>query len=84
MTSPRAVIPPSVIVDAVRTWRPVGRCSPPPSSDSGGARLSNAEIGAELWLSVATVKAHVSRLLTKRRAANRVQVALVVQDAGLS
>ncbi len=29
------------------------------------------------------MKAHVSRLLTKLEAANRVQVALVVHDAGL-
>ena len=32
-------------------------------------------------MSVATVKAHVSRLLTKLEADNRVQVALLVQDA---
>jgi DNA-binding NarL/FixJ family response regulator len=32
---------------------------------------------------VATVKAHVSRLLTKLDAANRVQVAMLVHDAGL-
>ena len=48
-----------------------------------GRGLSNAQIGAELYMSVATVKAHVSRLLTKLEAANRVQVALVVHDAGL-
>ena len=44
---------------------------------------SNAEIGARLFLSEATVKAHVSRLLTKLDAGNRVQVAMVVHDAGL-
>ncbi|TYP89156.1 response regulator [Blastococcus xanthinilyticus] len=48
-----------------------------------GRGLSNADIAAELYMSVATVKAHVSRLLTKLEAANRVQVALVVHDAGL-
>jgi DNA-binding NarL/FixJ family response regulator len=47
-----------------------------------GRGRSNAEIAAELHMSVATVKAHVSRLLTKLEAANRVQVALLVQDAG--
>ena len=47
-----------------------------------GRGLSNAEIGAELHMSVATVKAHVSRLLTKLDASNRVQIALLVQDAG--
>jgi DNA-binding NarL/FixJ family response regulator len=42
---------------------------------------ANAEIAAELYMSVATVKAHVSRLLVKLEAENRVQVALLVQDA---
>jgi DNA-binding NarL/FixJ family response regulator len=44
---------------------------------------SNADIGAELHLSEATVKAHVSRLLTKLDATNRVQVAILAHDAGL-
>ena len=44
---------------------------------------SNAEISADLFLSVATVKAHVSRVLTKLDLNNRVQVALLVHDAGL-
>jgi DNA-binding NarL/FixJ family response regulator len=42
---------------------------------------SNADIAAELYMSLATVKAHVSRLLAKLGAANRVQIALLVQDA---
>jgi DNA-binding NarL/FixJ family response regulator len=45
--------------------------------------LSNAEIGRELFMSEATVKAHVSRLLAKLDAANRVQVAILAHDAGL-
>ncbi|MFI1990239.1 response regulator [Actinoplanes sp. NPDC020271] len=45
---------------------------------------SNAEIGADLFMSVATVKAHVSRLLTKLDLNNRVQIALLVHDAGLA
>jgi DNA-binding NarL/FixJ family response regulator len=44
---------------------------------------SNAEIAATLFLSEATVKAHVSRLLTKLNLNNRVQIALLVHDAGL-
>ena len=47
-----------------------------------GSGASNAEVGASLFMSEATVKAHVSRLLTKLEAGNRVQVALLVQDAG--
>jgi DNA-binding NarL/FixJ family response regulator len=48
-----------------------------------GRGLSNAEIGAELYLSVPTVKAHVSRLFDKLGVTNRVQIAMVVHDAGL-
>ncbi len=49
-----------------------------------GAGRSNAEIAAELYMSVATVKAHVSRVLIKLGAANRVQIAICVHVAGLS
>ena len=45
--------------------------------------LSNAEIATRLYLSVATVKAHVHRLFTKLEVNNRVQVAICVHDAGL-
>jgi DNA-binding NarL/FixJ family response regulator len=48
-----------------------------------GRGLSNAEIAAELHLSVPTVKAHVSRLFDKLNATNRVQIAICVHDAGL-
>jgi DNA-binding NarL/FixJ family response regulator len=48
-----------------------------------GRGLSNAEIGFELHLGTATVKAHVSRLLTKLGLNNRVQIALLVHDAEL-
>jgi len=48
-----------------------------------GQGKSNAEISAELYMSVATVKAHVSRVLTKLELNSRVQVALLAHDAGL-
>ena len=48
-----------------------------------GRGRSNAEIGTDLYMSVATVKAYVSRLLTKLDLNNRVQVALLVHDADL-
>lgn len=48
-----------------------------------GEGCANTEIGARLHMSVATVKAHVSQLLTKLELDNRVQVALLVHDAGL-
>ena len=46
--------------------------------------LSNAEIGGELYLSLPTVKAHVSRLYDKLEVTNRVQIAILVHDAGLA
>ncbi len=49
-----------------------------------GQGRSNAEIGAELYMGLATVKAHVSRLLTKLECANRVQIALLAHDADLA
>ena len=48
-----------------------------------GAGWSNAEISRRLYLSVATVKAHVGRILDKLGADNRVQVAIVVHEARL-
>ncbi|SBT48152.1 response regulator [Micromonospora auratinigra] len=48
-----------------------------------GQGRSNAEIGTELGMSVATVKGHVSRLLAKLGLNNRVQIALLVHDAEL-
>lgn len=49
-----------------------------------GRGMSNAEISAELGMSVPTVKGHVSRLLTKLELNNRVQVALLIHDAELA
>ncbi|KUO12816.1 response regulator [Streptomyces sp. DSM 15324] len=48
-----------------------------------GRGLSNAEIAAALFMSVATVKAHVSRILARLGLNNRVQIALLAYDAGL-
>lgn len=45
---------------------------------------ANAEIAAELFMSVATVKAHISHILTKLELGNRTQVALLAHDAGLA
>ena len=48
-----------------------------------GQGRTNAEIAAELHVSVATVKAHMTRVLTKLAVGNRTQIALLVHDAGL-
>jgi DNA-binding NarL/FixJ family response regulator len=47
-----------------------------------GQGKSNAEISRELYMSVATAKAHVSRVLEKLSLNNRVQIALLAHDAG--
>jgi DNA-binding NarL/FixJ family response regulator len=49
-----------------------------------GLGRTNSEISRELLVSIATVKAYVSRLLTKLALNNRVQVALLVHDADLT
>jgi DNA-binding NarL/FixJ family response regulator len=48
-----------------------------------GRGLSNGEIAAELFISVATVKAHVARLFTKLGARDRVQLVIIAYDTGL-
>jgi DNA-binding NarL/FixJ family response regulator len=48
-----------------------------------GQGKSNADIASELYMSLATVKAHVSHILAKLELANRVQIAICVHDAGL-
>ncbi len=42
---------------------------------------SNAEIARELFVSIATVKSHISHILDKLHFNNRVQIALLVHDA---
>jgi DNA-binding NarL/FixJ family response regulator len=48
-----------------------------------GQGKTNAEIAGDLHVSVATVKSHITRVLTKLAAGNRTQIALLVHDAGL-
>lgn len=43
---------------------------------------SNAEIAEQLYMSVATVKANITRIFTKLGTDNRVHVAMKVRDAG--
>ncbi|MFD3374524.1 MULTISPECIES: response regulator [unclassified Streptomyces] len=48
-----------------------------------GTGLSNAEIADQLYMSAGTVKAHISRILTRTGCANRVQAAVLAHDAGM-
>ena len=48
-----------------------------------GEGMSNAQIAARLYLSEATIKGYVSRMLDKLGCANRTQAGLLAHDAGL-
>ncbi|WP_084741537.1 response regulator transcription factor [Cryptosporangium aurantiacum] len=48
-----------------------------------GGGLSNTEIAATLYMSEATAKTHVSRILAKLSLNNRVQAAILAHQAGL-
>jgi DNA-binding NarL/FixJ family response regulator len=48
-----------------------------------GTGESNAELARQLYVSEATVKTYVSRLLTKLNLANRTQAAILAHEAGL-
>jgi DNA-binding NarL/FixJ family response regulator len=49
-----------------------------------GRGMSNTEIAADLIISVATVKAYVTRLLAKLDARDRVQLVIIAYEAGLA
>ena len=44
---------------------------------------TNADIGADLFMSLATVKAHLTKVFTKLGVDNRVSAAMAIRDAGL-
>ena len=48
-----------------------------------GRGLSNQEIGAELFISVATARTHVSRAMTKLHSRDRAQLVVAAYESGL-
>ena len=48
-----------------------------------GEGLSNAQIAGRLYLSEATIKGYVSRMLVKLACSNRTQAGLLAHDAGI-
>ncbi|MBX6386602.1 MAG: response regulator transcription factor [Microbispora sp.] len=59
-------------------------CGPGCVSSSAVSPTSrSSEIAERLYMSVATVKANVTRIFAKLGTDNRVQVAMKVRDAGL-
>ncbi|MEU9841268.1 LuxR C-terminal-related transcriptional regulator, partial [Actinomadura sp. NPDC048032] len=48
-----------------------------------GRGLSNQEIGAELFISPATARTHVSRTMTKLGARDRAQLVVIAYRTGL-
>ena len=53
------------------------------SGDESGPGLSKAQIASRLFLSEATVKGYVSRMLDKLGCANRAQAGLLAHDANI-
>ncbi|MGV9566145.1 response regulator transcription factor [Streptomyces sp. NPDC003480] len=45
--------------------------------------MSNAEIAAHLYISMATTKSHVARLLTKLNARDRAQLVIAAYESGM-
>lgn len=66
--------PPAAVDDLTARERDVLRCL--------GDGLANAEIAATLFITEATVKSHVSRVLMKLGLESRVQAAILVRDLG--
>jgi Bacterial regulatory proteins, luxR family len=73
LISPAGLITPE---NAGKVWAPFGTVL-------AAYGLSNAQIASRLYLSEATVKGYVSRMLVKLGCANRTQAGLLAHDAGI-
>jgi DNA-binding NarL/FixJ family response regulator len=89
-----ALLSPTVTRTVIRRFAAVRRQAPPPAVADLTPRelevfrlitrgLSNAEIGAELYISDTTVKTHVTRLLQKLDLRDRAQAIVLAYQTGL-
>lgn len=91
-----ALISPSVTRRLIADF--IGRPEPPPARRPAdgitererevltlvGRGMSNSEIAAELYITVATAKAHVARLFAKLHARDRVHLVIIAYELGLA
>jgi DNA-binding NarL/FixJ family response regulator len=89
-----ALLSPAITKRVINQFTRIPRREPPKELDELTAReqdilrrislgLSNAEIGAELFISETTVKTHVSHILQKLGLRDRVQVVVLAYQTGL-
>ena len=93
IASGEALLAPSVTRQLIREFARQAPASPRPVLDVLTGReqdvlalvsrgRSNAEIATELFITLATVKTHVSRLLTKLAARDRAQLIVIAYESG--
>ena len=89
-----ALLSPAILKRVISQFTRIPRHEPPKELDELTAReqdilrliargLSNAEIGAELYISETTVKTHVTHILQKLGLRDRVQVVVLAYQTGL-
>jgi DNA-binding NarL/FixJ family response regulator len=89
-----ALLSPAITKRVIKQFTRIPRHEPPKELDELTAReqdilrliargLSNAEIGAELYISETTVKTHVTHILQKLGLRDRVQVVVLAYQTGL-
>lgn len=96
IASGEALLAPSITRRLIAEFAARPRAIPPPGQEAlaqltgrehqilgqVAAGLTNSEIAANLHLSIATVKTHISRLLSKLSARDRVQLVVIAYETG--
>ena len=89
-----ALLSPAVTKRVIKQFTRIPRATPPAHVDELTERelevfrlitrgLSNAEIGAELYISETTVKTHITHILQKLGLRDRVQAVVLAYETGL-